>query len=124
MNNDFNIYVYSNDANFCSSLAIECNNYGFELTFFEPKNMESVFGKNDTLISVVIIDLTLIDSINPFELGQNARITSDFPVFGVVKKFNKKDQEEAKRMGFDLIFTKKMLLRSIRDVVIHISDNE
>ena len=41
MNNDFNIYVYSNDANFCSSLAIECNNYGFELTFFEPKNMES-----------------------------------------------------------------------------------
>ena len=124
MNNDFNIYVYSNDANFCSSLAIECNNYGFELTFFEPKNMESVFGKNDTLISVVIIDLTMIDRVNPFDLGQNARMISDFPVFGVVKKFNKKDQEEAKRMGFDLIFTKKMLLRSIRDVVIHISDNE
>lgn len=124
MNNDFNIYVFSNDANFCSSLAIECNNYGFELTFFEPDNMENVFEQNDTLISVVIIDLTCMDNIDPFELGKEARMIADFPVFGAVRKFNKKDQEEAKQKGFDLIFTKKMLLRSIRDVVIHISDNE
>ena len=31
MNREFNLYVYSDDANFCSALALECNSYGFDL---------------------------------------------------------------------------------------------
>ena len=36
--------------------------------------------------------------------------------------FSKKMQEDAKKSGFDLIFTKKMLLKSIKEVVIHVSN--
>ena len=124
MNDNFNINIYSNDANFCASLALECNNYGFSLTFFEKKNMELIFNNYKNFISVIIIDLSSLDQTDPFKLGQKARMISDFPVFGVLNRFNKKDQDRAKKSGFDLIFTKKMLLRSIKDVVIHIADNE
>ena len=44
------------------------------------------------------------------------------PVFGVLDIFNKKKQQDAKKSGFDLIFTKKMLLKSIKEVVIHVSN--
>ena len=44
------------------------------------------------------------------------------PVFGVLNKFSKTVQEKAKKNGYDLIFTKKMLIRSIRDVIIHVSN--
>ena len=37
-------------------------------------------------------------------------------------KRSKKIQKDAKKAGFDLIFTKKMLLKSIREVVIHVSN--
>ena len=39
MNNEFNINVFSHDANFCSALALECNKYGFELSFFETNKL-------------------------------------------------------------------------------------
>ena len=44
------------------------------------------------------------------------------PVLGILNMFSKQVQEKAKKTGFDLIFTKKMLLRSIREVVIHVSN--
>ena len=40
----------------------------------------------------------------------------------VLNKFSKTMQDNAKSNGFDLIFTKKMLIRSIRDVIIHVSN--
>ena len=124
MIDSFNIYIYSDDADFCASLALECNNYGFGLTFFNDKNLKSTLNSDDILVSVVIIDLTSNVKCNPYKLGEASRIASDLPIFGVVEGFNKKKQIEAKKYGFDLIFTKKMLLRSIKEVVIHISDQD
>ena len=123
MEDSFNIYLYSDDANFSSSLAVECNNYGFGLIFFDDSNMEEVLNDDNSLISVVIVDLSS-QSVNPYKLGYNARISSNLRVFGVLERFNKKDQLKEKENSFDLVFTKKMLLRSIKEVVIHISDNE
>ena len=50
MEDNFNIYIYSDYANFCSSLAIECNNYGFSLTFFNDKDLKTILGSDDILI--------------------------------------------------------------------------
>ena len=57
-------------------------------------------------------------------LGEKMRISSDLPVFGVLDRFNRENQNRAKKCGFDLVFTKSMLLKSIKEVVIHISNEE
>ena len=54
----FNINVLSDDAVFCTSLATECNKFGFLLSFFDKGD---VLNKNDLFstesLSVSIIDL-------------------------------------------------------------------
>jgi len=124
MQNQFNINIYSEDAEFCSSLAIECNKYGFDLTFFDFNDIEKNKLKDSTLISVIIVDLSSQSGIDPYKLGEDARIKTGLPIFGVLDKFNRKDQNKARTCGFDLVFTKKMLLRSIKEVVIHIDDQD
>ena len=121
MEEQFNINIFSNDAKFCSSLAIECNKYGFGLTFFEESDVDNKELLESALVSVVIIDLTCED-VDPYQLGKNMRISSDLPIFGILNKFNRKDQNNAKECGFDLVFTKTMLLRSIKEIVVHISN--
>ena len=123
MSNQFNINIYSEDAEFCSSLAIECNKYGFDLTFFDSIDLENDKLQESCLVSVIIIDLTILHSVDPYKLGENARIKTGFPIFGVLEQFNRKKQNKARKSGFDLVFTKKMLLRSIKEVVVHIDDN-
>ena len=121
MEEQFNINVYSNDAKFCSSLAIECNKYGFGLTFFEESDINNKKMLESALVSVVVIDLTSNDT-DAYELGKNMRISSDLPIFGILDRFNRKDQNKARDCGFDLVFTKSMLLKSIKEIVIHISN--
>ena len=120
----FNINIYSNDAKFCSSLAVECNKYGFELTFFEKHDINNKELLESAIISVVIIDLTEIENLDPYILGEKMRTSSDLPIFGVLHRFNRQNQNRAKKCGFDLVFTKSMLLKSIKEVVIHISNEE
>jgi len=121
MNNKFNLFVYSDDPNFCSALALECNKYGFELVFFEVANIKNIFDDNSNFISVVIIDLDNGTADKKMRLGESARISSNFPVFGVINKITKNIQQRSKDYGFDLIITKRMLLKSIKKVVVHIS---
>ena len=61
MNREFNLYVYSDDANFCSALALECNSYGFDLTFFNLKDLNKGFKSNNRIFSVFIVDLNSKD---------------------------------------------------------------
>ena len=124
MYNQFNINIYSEDAKFCSSLAIECSKYGFDLTFIDSSNLDDDSMYDSTFISVIIVDLSAPGDIDPFKLGKNARIKTGFPVFGVLDRFNRKYQKKAREYGFDLVFTKKMLLRSIKEVVIHIDSDD
>ena len=121
MSSELNIYIYSEDVNFSSALALECNKYGFELTFFEDSNMKEIFDKHDSFVSVVIIDLGNDYENRKLKLGEKARINSNYPIFGVVNKVDKKIQNKSKDYGFDLIFTKRMLLKSLKKVVVHIS---
>ena len=122
MNSDFNIYIYSEDVNFSSALALECNKYGFELTFFEEVNMKKFLNNNESFVSVVIIDLENDIENKKLKLGEKARITSNYPIFGVVNKLTKNIQHKSKDYGFDLIFTKRMLLKSLKKVIVHISN--
>ena len=121
MNSEFNINVFSHDANFCSALALECNKYGFELSFFEVSDMLDIFKDDKYLISIIIIDLSQNED-EALQLGEKARINSTFPLFGVVDVLNKNIKHKSKDFGFDLIFTKQILLKSIKKVIIHISD--
>ena len=105
MSSEFNIYIYSEDVNFSSALALECNKYGFELTFFENNNMKEIFDKDDTYVSVIIIDLENDDKNKKLRLGEKARINSKHPIFGVINRVNKNIQHKSKDYGFDLIFT-------------------
>jgi len=120
----FNINIFSDDAKFCSSLAIECNKYGFGLTFFDKKDINNKELLESAIVSVVIIDLTCNEKIDPYELGKQMRISSDLPIFGILDKFNRQDQNHAKSCGFDLVFTKTMLIRSIKEIVVHVSNEE
>ena len=86
MSSEFNIYIYSEDVNFSSALALECNKYGFELTFFEDSNMKEIFDKHASFVSVVIIDLGNDYENRKLKLGEKARINSNYPIFGVVNK--------------------------------------
>lgn len=122
MNKEFNLLVLSDDANFCSALALECNNYGFELTFFESVDLITVLKDNDKLISVIIVDLNCNKVDERLKIGEQARLKSNFPIFGIVDKVTKEVQRKSKDYGFDLIFSKRMLLKSLKKVVIHILD--
>jgi PleD family two-component response regulator len=123
MEEQFNINIFSNDPEFCSSLAVECNKYGFGLTFFEESDFDNKKLLESAIVSVVIIDLTT-KSMDPYKMGKNMRVSSDLPIFGILDRFNRKDQNKAKNCGFDLVFTKTMLLRSIKEIVVHISNEE
>ena len=116
----FNINVFSNDAVFCTSLATECNKYGFSLIFFEENEIGSDKFNDSSLISVNIIDLDTKD-FDYCKAAQKLRMTSNLPIFGVFSSFNKLVQVKAEKSGYDLVFTKSMLLKSIKKVIIHIS---
>ena len=123
MEEQFNINIFSNDPEFCSSLAVECNKYGFWLTFFEESDFDNKKLLESAIVSVIIIDLTT-KGMDPYKMGKNMRVSSDLPIFGILDRFNRKDQNKAKNCGFDLVFTKTMLLRSIKEIVVHISSEE
>jgi len=120
MEDKFNINILSDDPIFCTSLATECNKFGFSLTFFE----ESEIGDEDLLdlelISVNIIDLDIPDS-DPYDIAKKLRIASNLPIFGVFSQFSKQSQAKAKKSGYDLVFTKSMLIKSIKRIIIHVS---
>ena len=120
MNYEFKIIAFTNDANFSISLAGECNKYGFSLSFIDSES-QLIDELDNKIISITLLDLNNFEE-DPYKLCKNIKISHGMPVFGVLDKFSKQIQERAKKMGFDLIFTKKMLLRSIREVVIHVSN--
>ena len=120
MNREFNLYVYSDDANFCSALALECNSYGFDLTFFNLNDLNKDFKRNNKTFSVFIVDLNSNDLDARLKIGEKIKVKVDYPVFGVIDKITKSIQNKSKDYGFDLIFTKRMLLKSLKKVVVHI----
>ena len=90
MEEQFNINIFSNDPEFCSSLAVECNKYGFGLTFFEESDFDNKKLLESAIVSVVIIDLTT-KGMDPYKMGKNMRVSSDLPIFGILDRFNRKD---------------------------------
>ena len=119
----FNINILSDDPTFCTSLASECNKFGFSLTFFEEEDIGNEKIIDSDMISVNIIDLDIPDS-NPYDIAKKLRITSNLPIFGVFNQFNKQSQEKAKKSGYDLVFTKSMLIKSIKKIIIHVSNEK
>ena len=120
MKYEFKIAAFTEDPDFSISLATECNKYGFSLVFADVEDGLKEEIDSDTII-VVLIDLNN-EKYDSFSLCENIKRIYGIPVFGVLDMFNKKKQKDAKRSGFDLIFTKKMLLKSIKEVVIHVSN--
>jgi len=120
MKYDFKIVAFTENADFSISLATECNKYGFSLAFIDKEEDLKQEIDSDTII-VVLIDLNN-KKYDSFRLCEKIKKYHEVPIFGVLDMFNKKIQEEAKQSGFDLIFTKKMLLKSIKEVVIHVSN--
>ena len=121
MQYEFKIIAFTNEPKFSIDLATECNKYGFSLIFLDSDN-DILNEINDDIIAAAIIDLNE-KKIDPFKLCKNIKKCYGLPVFGVLNKFSKLIQEKAKKTGYDLIFTKKMLIRSIRDVIIHVSND-
>jgi len=118
MNNEFKIIIASNDSKFSIDLTNECHKYGFNLAFIDDYTQIDDETQND-VIAVMVVDLD--DDINILEFCTLVRENYGLPIFGVINKLNSKIQKQAKENGLDLIFTKKMLLNSIREVVIHVS---
>tara|TARA_Y100000814_G_C12263546_1_gene379275 strand:- start:271 stop:639 length:369 start_codon:yes stop_codon:yes gene_type:complete len=122
MNYEFKIIAFTDDPDFSISLTRECSRYGFSLSFVDLES-DLIDEIDDESISVILLDINHYKK-NPFKLCESIKITYGVPVFGLLDKFNKEVQEKSKKTGFDLIFTKKMLLRSIKEVVIHVSNEE
>ena len=119
----FNINILSDDPIFCTSLASECNKFGFSLTFFKEEDIGDEKNINSNMISVNIIDLDILDS-DPYDIARKLRITSNSPIFGVFNQFNKQLQAKAKKTGYDLVFTKSMLIKSVKKIIIHVSNEK
>ena len=62
-----------------------------------------------------------INELKSMGLGEKIKLDYGIPIFGLLNKFDKDIQKKARDHSFDLIFTKKMLLKSIKEVVIHVS---
>tara|TARA_B100000579_G_C22828794_1_gene854729 strand:- start:353 stop:718 length:366 start_codon:yes stop_codon:yes gene_type:complete len=120
MNYEFKILALTDDRDFSISLATECNKYGFSLSFID-KIVDIKNELDDKVIAVTLLDLSN-SNVDSFKLGEKIKLDYGIPLFGVLDNFSKKVQVKAKESGFDLIFTKKMLLKSIREVVIHVSN--
>ena len=114
---EFIINVTSNDPFFCTKFATECNKYGFSLNFIEKTEIldknKNIF-KDNLSIAIIDIDEDNLDLANLIK--QKIRI----PVFGIYNKFSKSLQIKAKKQGFDLTFTKSLLINSIKSIVVHI----
>ena len=111
------INVTSDDPFFCTKFATECNKYGFSLNFIEKAEIldknKNIF-KDNLSIAIIDIDEENLDLANLIK--QKIRI----PVFGIYNKFSKSLQIKAKKQGFDLTFTKSLLINSIKNIVVHI----
>ena len=120
MKYEFKIIAFTDDPDFSISLATECNKYGFLLSFIE--DLEEINSELEN--NVIIVTLLVLHeySCDPFKLCESLKNKHGVPVFGVLNTFSKQLQEKAKTSGFDLVFTKKMLIKSIREVVIHVSN--
>ena len=114
---EFIINVTSDDPFFCTKFATECNKYGFSLNFIERAEIldknKNIF-KDNLSIAIIDIDEENLDLANLIK--QKIRI----PVFGIYNKFSKSLQIRAKKEGFDLTFTKSLLINSIKSIVVHI----
>ena len=120
MKYEFKIITFTDDPDFSIALATECNKYGFLLSFID--NVDDMNNElEDDIIVVTLLDLH-DNNINPFKLCVKIKADYGIPVFGVLNAFSKQLQEKARNSGFDLVFTKKMLIKSIREVVIHVSN--
>jgi len=120
MKYEFKIIAFTDDPDFSISLATECNKYGFLLSFIDNVN-EINTELEDNIIVVTLLDLHE-HTADPFKLCKSIKNKHGIPIFGVLNTFSKQLQEKAKKSGFDLVFTKKMLIKSIREVVIHVSN--
>ena len=119
MNYDFKILTLSNDASFSISLTKECDKYGFSLIFIDDKTDIGNEIENN-VIAVALFDFS-DNTLNSYKLGEKIKLDYGIPIFGLLNEFNKNIQKKARDHSFDLIFTKKMLLKSIKEVVIHVS---
>lgn len=119
MNYEFKILTLSNDASFSISLTKECDKYGFSLIFIDDKTDIGNEIENN-VIAVALFDLS-DNKLNSYKLGEKIKLDYGIPIFGLLNAFNKNIQKKARDHSFDLIFTKKMLLKSIKEVVIHVS---
>tara|TARA_Y100000389_G_scaffold205139_1_gene263942 strand:- start:9999 stop:10367 length:369 start_codon:yes stop_codon:yes gene_type:complete len=117
----FNINILSDDPMFCTRFAIECNKFGFSLNFFDkvdiPNKSNNLFGD---FLSVAVID---IDNDN-LDIAKLIKRTSKIPVFGVYTKYSKSLQSKAKKNDFDLVFTKSLLISSIKRIIVHIANEK
>ena len=120
MNLKFKILTYTNDPEFSALLALECDKYNFSLSFIE--NIESIKSRiKDRETVVIILDLN-DKKIDTLSLGSKIKHRYELPMFGVLNTFKKTAHKDAKEKGFDLVFTKKMLIKSIKEVVTYVSN--
>ena len=87
MKYEFKIIAFTNDPDFSISLAIECNKYGFSLSFIEYlKGIDNEL--NDDTIIVTLLDLNE-NKTDPFKLCRDIKNKQGIPVFGVLDRFSK-----------------------------------
>ena len=61
---------------------------------------------------------------NNLDIAKLIKKTSKIPVFGVYTKYSKSMQSKAKKNDFDLVFTKSLLLNSIKRIIVHIANEK
>ena len=101
-----NIAILSNEGEFCMNLVSISLSQSHDLFF--PKKQSDIIDLN---VKLAIIDLN-DNSIMPFNI-----VKGDFLLIGVMNKLNKKIEERARDAGYDITFTKKMLLKNFKTII-------
>ena len=99
------IAILSNEGEFCMNLvSISSNRYDL----FFPKKQSDIVNSN---IKFAIIDLN-DKSVNPFDI-----VKGHFLLIGVMNSLNKKIELKARDAGYNITFTKKMLLKNFTTII-------
>ena len=98
--------IISNESDLCMNITHSNSTVGLDLFF--PNNIHEL---NNVDANIVVVDLN-DQTISAFNINK-----SSFILIGVINRLNKHIERKARESGYDIIFTKSMLIKNYKTII-------
>ena len=98
--------IISNESDLCMNITHSNSTVGLDLFF--PNNTDEL---NTVNVNIVVVDLN-DKTISAFDIKK-----SNFILIGVMNRLNKHIERKAREKGYDIIFTKSMLIKNYKTII-------